>query len=59
VRLAMLLEVAAEGKALVAHVALVRLLPAVRLLVLHDVVPLPKVLPADIALKTALPKFEI
>jgi hypothetical protein len=47
----MLLEVAAEGEALVADVTLVRLLSAVRLLVLHDVVTLPEILPAHIALK--------
>ncbi len=49
----MLLEVAAEGKALVADVTLVRFLSAVGLLVLHDVVPLPKILPAHIALKNS------
>jgi len=48
----MFLQVAAKGKAFFTYITLVRLLSAVGFLMLHDVVPLAKIFPANIALKT-------
>ena len=50
-RLPMLLQVATKRKALLAHITLVRLLPGVSLLVLHNMIPLAKILAADVALE--------